>query len=573
MLGHIASLAVSLRKHRPAALSGAAFAVLLLGYVGFSQHATLGDTGPLDRLYLTLQLFILSWSPEGPVPVTLQVARFAAPVVAVLGAAAILRALVAGQLGVLQARFMHGHTVICGAGRKGSALAAELSRSGSRVVVVDLEDGESRISEFAEATVVKIRGDATQPHPLRRARVGAARRIVALCGEDGRNVEVARTAAQLVGQGTDSIPRIFVHLSSDELFRLIRTADVFRMQRVEAVNALETASRGFLAKYGVGRQLVLLGGDVFCRQLILQAARFWRTLPHAAEGRLPLSLVAPHAKQTARALVAGAPTLPKIINLRAINCQDESTAAQEYATASVDSPRRTVVAACCATEGQSVGTALRARAALGDDATVVACVGRTDAGLGELLGSRDNAYGVHPFSVAQAGVDPEVLFEWRRELLARVLHTDYLRRQAPADALPAGSPLLAAWDELSDSERVQDRHRAALLLRDLEAFGFTVEDSLAWNLPEAVVSEDEIERMAKAEHRRWKSSLEGEGWRWAPKKDRERKLHPDLVDWDELSEPSKGYNLDVARELPSVLAGLGVRAERTYEPRGLKRDS
>jgi hypothetical protein len=63
-----------------------ALIALVLGYIGFSRHAIVGTKPALDRLYLALQLFVLNWSPEGGIPFTLDVARFLAPAVSVLGA-------------------------------------------------------------------------------------------------------------------------------------------------------------------------------------------------------------------------------------------------------------------------------------------------------------------------------------------------------------------------------------------------------------------------------------------------------------------------------------------------------
>ena len=159
-------------------------------------------------------------------------------------------------------------------------------------------------------------------------------------------------------------------------------------------------------------------------------------------------------------------------------------------------------------------------------------------------------------------VDPEHLFEWRQELLARVLHSDYRRRlfnNAPSTTEPSDLP---PWDELSDEEKAQDRARAHLLFQRLENFGYAIEGSLRWDLTPLLLPERDLDSLAKDEHQRWLSLKQAQGWSRGKHKDPGAKIHPDLIEWDGLSEESRGYNRDVAREIPATLASLGVRVER-----------
>ncbi|MEJ7718532.1 MAG: RyR domain-containing protein [Thermoleophilaceae bacterium] len=77
----------------------------------------------------------------------------------------------------------------------------------------------------------------------------------------------------------------------------------------------------------------------------------------------------------------------------------------------------------------------------------------------------------------------------------------------------------------------------------------------------AALSEEEVEEMARLEHGRWCRDLERDGWRrTSGPKDAERRLHPQLVPWPELSEEERGKDRDPMRELPGMLARVGYRA-------------
>jgi voltage-gated potassium channel Kch len=560
VLGGVASVGNWVQKYRRGALGALGAVALVLGYVGFSTHATIGEKPPLDRLYLALQLFVLNWSPEGNVPLALDVARFLAPVVSVLGAVAILRLLLTGQLGVLRAWFLRDHVVICGAGRKGSALAVALVRQRRSVVVIDDVRAGSELSTLSDRDVVKIRGDATSIRSLKRARVGTAREVVAFAGEDGTNIDVARAVAALPHR---TGARIYVHIANEHVAGVLRQSDVFRARRVEVVNHLEVASRWLVGRHGTGRKVVLLGSDALARQLTLEVARFWRTVRSDERDALPVNLVAPDATAAVGTLMSQVPSLHEIIELEALECADERLAASLVEGELRGAGDRVVVAVVFGDEGRAADAALQIRGNIASSSVVVITrVDRLDTGLGRLLATSSEPEAVELFAPTEAGVDPEHLFEWREELLARVLHTDYLRRlktDAPSTTAPSSD--LPQWDELDDEERAQDRDRARLLLQRLEEFGYAIEGSLEWELKEVSLSTDELETLARDEHHRWLALKRQQGWSLGPEKDAGRKVHPDLDDWPQLSKASREYNLDVARALPAALSSLGVLVE------------
>jgi hypothetical protein len=544
-----AACSAVLSRHRASALMIAAAVSFVAGFLGFTAHDELGRRDWTDRVYLTFQLFVLNWSPEAPVPLLLQLARFAAPVVSVLGAAALVGALVSGRLNLLRARLLRDHTVVCGAGDKGSALASAIARDGRDVLLLDPAVPPRWTT--GDARVVHLRGDATVARDLRRARVGRAREVVALCGRDGVNIEVAYAAATVA-----AAPRIHVHLTDERLAELVHASPRLA-GRVELFNVLDTASRGLLARFGVGSRFVVAGDDELCERLVVQGARYWRTVRPDEALKLPVMLVGPDARGRVRALRDDVEDLAAHLELDAVEVADASQSMPREVAPREDGERSVVISAFV-DEGAAVAAALDLRRRFtGPGCAVSARVTSTEAGLGEILRGAETERGLGAFTVTELGMDPESLIDWRRELVARVLHTDWIRRRARA-----GDPSAAAWNELGADEKHQDRARAQLLLQRLEAWGYTVEDSLAWSVPTLVLTGEQIEQLARDEHERWLASRRAEGWVRGDAKDPARKLHPELVDWDELPDAGQEYNRAVAREFPEVLAALGVRVAR-----------
>ncbi len=87
---------------------------------------------------------------------------------------------------------MANHDVVCGYGRMGRAVVAELRQRGRGVVVV--ERGQERIRELQEAGIPVVSGDATSETTLRSARLDTARGLVACLNDDAHNVYTVLTA-------------------------------------------------------------------------------------------------------------------------------------------------------------------------------------------------------------------------------------------------------------------------------------------------------------------------------------------------------------------------------------------
>lgn len=96
---------------------------------------------------------------------------------------------------------LFGHEIVCGCGRMGHAVVAELRREGRSLVVVD-RDPET-IRHLRELGILVLEGDGTSEEVLRAAGVERARGLVACLDDDAHNVYTVLTARALA-------PRLFI---------------------------------------------------------------------------------------------------------------------------------------------------------------------------------------------------------------------------------------------------------------------------------------------------------------------------------------------------------------------------
>jgi hypothetical protein len=143
------------------------------------------------------------------------------------------------------------------------------------------------------------------------------------------------------------------------------------------------------------------------------------------------------------------------------------------------------------------------------------------------------------------------------------MHTSYRRNQLERGADPA-TPSLAQWDALSEDLRNSNRAFAYGIPEKMAAIGCIVVPTTLVELQDsaAIFSADELETLARLEHDRWMRDRIADGWSYGAERDDERKLHPSLVAYEDLSEDEREKDRDAIRDLPRMLAEAGFEIHR-----------
>ena len=116
------------------------------------------------------------------------------------------------------------------------------------------------------------------------------------------------------------------------------------------------------------------------------------------------------------------------------------------------------------------------------------------------------------------------------------------------------------WEDLPESFRDDNRLVAdcyALKLRDIGA------RLVEGGGPSLSLTSDELEELSRAEHDRWMAAKLVQGWSYGAVRDDARRLHPDIVPYDDLSEAIKDLDREQVRIMTRLLAASGRRALRT----------
>lgn len=74
----------------------------------------------------------------------------------------------------------------------------------------------------------------------------------------------------------------------------------------------------------------------------------------------------------------------------------------------------------------------------------------------------------------------------------------------------------------------------------------------------AEVMAEAVEAIAEVSHDQWAKGRIADGWRYGPQRDDEKKLHPDLVPYDDLPEGEKLYDRNAAKAIVAELMRRGI---------------
>ena len=552
-------------------VGGAALLAAALGFMGFRAYLGPGTHTGWDLLYLSVQLFTLqSGGITGPAPASLEIARWLAPGVAAYAAVGLVASIFRDELAGLRVRFRRDHVIVCGL-EAGWALTRMLQSRDERVVVIERDPAHPRIETCRAEHMPVFVGDARDEELLRTAGIRRARRLFAVCGDDGANMKIAEQARRL-SAGREKLRlrparrplRALVHIADPDLVSLLTMQELAHQDpgeaRLDFFSFYASGARALLSQYPLSHRadgqrrpphMVVVGLGRLGRQLVVQAARNWRAEGHlAAEQRLWVTLVDETATAAATWLREHHLFLDETCELHPHDLPADPLRLLHAPLFDVPgSPPASSVFVCLGDDVQALGVGLALHTLLRHrDIPIV--VRTYDADLAALVPDADQPdAGLHVVDQIERTCRPEQLFAGETERLAQAIHEVYRRRQAAAGQTEETNPSMAPWDRLpatlKDSNRAQARHIPV----KLAAVGCDVGPLVDAGAELFTFTPDEVERLAQAEHARWMAEA-------APE-------HPANIPWSEgLSEPVKEVDRAFIRAMPALLASAGYQINR-----------
>jgi hypothetical protein len=560
-------------------------ASLLLGYVGFREHyATVGDPHTvLDLIYFSLQLFLLeSGSVSQPVPWQLEVARFLAPAVTIYTATKAFLRIFRDQLVVARLGFYRGHIVIAGLGRMGFLLTRTLRRSGRRVVVLERDEDNDNVERCREIGAPVLIGNATDRALLRKARTARASHLISVLGDDGANAEVAGRVRELVDHKRESALTCLIHIIEPQLRNLLTQRQLETIPesgfRLEFFNLFQLGALALLGLHPPftkdissnlsSPQLLIVGFGRMGQSLVTSVAAEWYDSHYESNGPLKITVVDRDVDKKLESLRFNHPQVTQFIHFVPRQIDVFSADFQRGDFLFDDERNCQVTNAYICLDNDAVGlyAGLSLLQQLKDQNVSVVVRMTYDGGLAALLREPVKESGfnrLHSFNLLDQTCTEQLLVSGMIESLAQAIHYDYVRHQHALGQTLQSNPSMAPWDELPESFRESNRLQVEHLKMKVTAVGCGITPVSHDHDGAVEFSAEEIEKLAEMEHERWKQDNLSRGWKpGGEQKDSEKKSHPLLVSWNELSTEHKELNRQTIRGIPDLLNRAGYRLYR-----------
>jgi len=578
-----------LRKHQWKLIVVLFIICFILGYIGFKKYTRNlnSDYSFTDLVYLTLQLATMeSGSVSRPVSWELEVARFVTPLLAAYTAVVAVAAIFRKQIDLLRMRMLRGHTIICGLGEKGWLLASELRQSGEDVVVIESDPSNPHIELCREIGILVLEREANKEENLPAASIKSAKHLVAVCGDESINANIAVVARKLTSTRTHGVLNCAIQITNPQLCDLLRELEfgfeTFPNFRLEIFNIIERGARFLVSEYTQLDQdiektpepghILIVGCSRLGESLILDIARTWYETWKKDGNKISLTIVDQSAESSIARLKAIYPDISECCRFSLLNfdVEDPDFHKGKFLFNAARKCDYSTIFICLEDPNKGLAAALNLRQRLDNGQPPIILYMKKDSGFTKLLSdekrSSKQGRNIIPFKLIQSTCTPDLVINGTHEVLARAVHEDYLRMRLSEGVQLGEKRSMAPWDELPEDLRESNRRQIDHMQLKLHRIGYGIEPLRDWDAAAFQFSPEEVEQMARLEHDHWMEERFNAGWTYAPApEDPDNKTHPNLSPWHRLDKTAREKDRQTIYTLPRTLARAGFQVFKWKE--------
>jgi hypothetical protein len=556
-------------EYRWYVLGAAAIVAFTLGWIGYRQVPEL-HASPSDAAYNSLMLFLLEASPDRTrIPVPLDIARFLAPVVAGYAGLAAFASLFRDRLQLMRIPLMRGHVVVCGLGYVGTVFLRHLRDAGTRVVVIEADPTYQHIDLCRSWGIPLIVGDAQLKRTLQSAGVERATRLLAVSSLDAVNAEILAVARQLVTGRSRGALRCLAHITEPQLCALLRIQEIKRtnaaVSSLDFFNTDEISARLLLEEYpaatGDDQPHILVSQlDGLGAWVVVRAARDWYDRRGDDTTPLLVTVVDDGAQQHLRALLGQHPVLERVCRFVSSSASIRDIQELPGHHRDAEFPRLTRAYVSAYSDEQALETALTLRHELDSGVPLVVALSRSE-GVTRLISDAKSVGApikIDVFPTLERVCTVELVKGGSFEVIATAIHRRWRAKQLAAGK---SAPL---WSGLDESRKESSREQARDVAAKLRSIGCEIAPLRDWAASEFTFTPAEMETLAVAEHDRWVRERRESGWTLGDRNP-EHKKTPYLVPFDDLPSDIAEYDRVFVREIPTLLASVGMQVFRARE--------
>ena len=537
---------------------------LYLGWIGANSLSA--DDSFLDSLYKAVKLFVLEDSGMFRLehPLTLEIARWLAPITTISSIFAAASTYLRQLSDFIRLVFCSDHTIVLGASDEALHLIADLSASKTgKIVLIEKNANAPNLQELKKYRALVIIGDFETRANLEKARVYKAKSVISLTSKNEKNLSVILRASQLIPDSRFENPvkfylpiKGFFHTESLQSSGICNYPGA-RKKKIIVVNLVRNRARCLFSKHPI--EIDRLGKvkepivifDTY--NDLVQAF-----IVHAAEvGHYPnnvkatIYIVSPDAEIKVEKLAYHFPAVRDCVNLQSVPHKSGDDAVDTIAEL-IESKQGNYNKSVFLMESSPPSEmieAIRIKEKITIDASVTFVIPELDNGLlpkgidciKSVETLEDSLSGAAVFMASLEDSAKKLHEAWynQNDMLIKAAETEGMLDKASA---LKSKPAFLPWEDLSDEQR-----KPSISLADhaeiKKRFIISETGQREGKPIDAELINDSLrDALCRMEHNRWMATLKMMGWSYGSERNDERKIHNNLVPYDELDADAKSFD-------------------------------
>ena len=547
------------------------FAIVSLGllalYLGCSGASLLSPNDSfLDSLYKAVKLFVLEDSGMFRLehPLTLEIARWLAPITTISSIFAAASTYLRQLSDFIRLVFCSDHTIVLGASDEALHLIADLSSSKTgKIVVIEKNANAPNLQELKKYRALVIIGDFETRANLEKARVYKAKSVISLTSKNEKNLSVILRASQLIPDSRFENPvkfylpiKGFFHTESLQSSGICDYPGA-RKKKIIVVNLVRNRARCLFSKHpieidrlGKVKEPIIIFDTYndLVQAFIVHTAEVGH-YPHNVKATI--YIVSPDAEMKVEKLAYHFPAVRDCVNLHSVPLKSGDDAVDTIAGL-IDSKQGNYNKSVFLMESSPPSEmieAIRIKEKITIDASVTFVIPELDNGLlpkgidciKSIETLEDSLSGAAVFMASLEDSAKKLHEAWynQNDMLIKAAETEGMVDKASA---LKSKPAFLPWEDLSDEQRkpsISLADHAEIKKRFIMSETGQKEGS---SIDAKLVDESVMEVLCRMEHNRWMATLKMMGWSYGSERDDERKVHNNLVPYDELDADAKSFD-------------------------------
>lgn len=495
------------------------------------------------------------------IPWELILAKVFTIVILLFGAFKIIQKVFSEQYTLLLASFKQNHLISVGLSKKGRQIVQSLKKDYHRKgVVIEKENEPADSSAIKKEGHLLITGNAEEESTLIEAGIKRAADLIVFLDNEQSVIEIVESVQQIYKKSHSANKlRCYVHLRNPRLIELVRNADLkFANNSVELhfFNIHKMVARQFFSQLlidleRIGKpqleKVVFIGFGHFAKAILLQALRMLHVHP---EREPTIAIYTDAAKKEQALFQERYPMAHKIgsISFHEFNGSFHALLEQEQLA---NTAQHTIVVNAFDDDETNLNNALELLQQSRQLDFPIYTLNAEGKGLRALMESSTENQRIHFFGGIEETCSIEFITGEKQDRMAQAIHDDY--QKLISGEASESNRYTSDWHTLSEDAKDANRAQADHIPFKLLLTGKSLNPLSNRDLH---FSKEEIESLAIIEHKRWMAHRYLYGWDYAPIRNDERKLHPSLVPWDQISDAEKQKDRDTILRIPKLLQAV-----------------